>query len=370
MPADRPFRYLLTPGPLTTSRTVKEAMLEDWGSWDDDFKDLTADVRTRILRAAGVDDAFTCVPIQGSGTFAVEAALLTLVGREGKVLVLVNGAYGRRIAETCRRAGLSHSVLESAETEAPDAAGVAHALDSDPAITHVAIVQCETSTGISNRVEEIAPIAAARGRRLIVDAMSAFGVLRLDPMTCPFDALVASANKCLEGVPGAGFVVVRTAALMAAEGRCPSLSLDLHDQWAYMERTRQWRYTPPTHVMAALHRALIEYEAEGGQPARLARYAENRRTLVAEMAAIGLRPLLPAENQSPIIVTFLAPDHPAYDFGRLYAGVKDRGFVIYPGKLTVAETFRIGCIGQVDAGVMRGVVKAVAAALTDMGVRG
>ena len=361
-------RYLLTPGPLTTSSTVREAMLQDWGSWDDDFKELTADIRARVLATAGLGDSYACVPIQGSGTFAIEAALLTLVGQKGMLLVLVNGAYGRRMVEICRRARIPHAVVEAPENANHSAEQIERALAGNPTITHIAIVQCETSSGILNRVEDIARIAAAHGIGLIVDAMSAFGVLPIDPARTPFDALIASTNKCLHGVPGAAFVIAPKTVLAASEGRATSLSLDLHDQWRYMEQTGQWRFTPPTHVLAAFRQALIEYEAEGGQPARLERYRNNCRALLEGLHQGGLRPLLQPNVQSPIIVTFLAPDHPAYDFAALYAGTKRRGFVIYPGKMTLVDSFRIGCIGDVDSAVMRDAAAAVLASLRHMGV--
>jgi len=366
----RPHHWLLTPGPLTTSAAVKRAMLEDWGSWDGDFRSLTAEVRRRLLAVAKAPaDRYACVPIQGSGTFAVEAALLTLVGRAGRVLIGVNGAYGRRMVEICRCAGIAHAALERPETEPLTAAAVDRALDADPGVTHLAIVQVETSTGILNEAEAIARTAAARGVRLIVDAMSAFGALPLDPAEAPWEAIVFSTNKCLEGVPGMGFVIARTAALEAAAARgTASLSLDLAAQWAYMERTGQFRFTPATHVLAAFRQALDAFDAEGGQPARLARYTANRDTLVAALRGLGLRTLLPDRLQSPIIVTFLAPESPAYAFPAFYDAMKRRGFIIYPGKMTEVESFRLGCIGAIDAGVMRGCAAACAEALAEMGV--
>ncbi|MGQ9370747.1 2-aminoethylphosphonate--pyruvate transaminase [Azospirillum sp. ST 5-10] len=365
-----PRRWLLTPGPLTTTDSVKRAMLEDWGSWDGDFRALTAEVRRRLLAiAAAPEDRYACVPMQGSGTFAVEAALLTLAGGGGRVLIGVNGAYGQRMVEICRRAGIAHAALGLDEGEPLTAAAVDRALDDHADVTHLAVVQVETSTGILNEAAAVADLAAARGVRLIVDAMSAFGALPLDPVRHPYEAIVFSTNKCLEGVPGLGFVIVRSDALAAAarHGTAP-LSLDLAAQWAYMERTGQFRFTPATHVLAAFRQALDEFDAEGGQPARLARYAANRDALVAAMRRLGLRTLLPDALQSPIIVTFLAPDDPAYRFPAFYEAMKRRGFVIYPGKMTAVESFRLGCIGAVDAEVMRGCAAACAEAMAEMGV--
>ncbi|WP_417782162.1 2-aminoethylphosphonate--pyruvate transaminase [Terasakiella pusilla] len=365
---NRPEHYLLTPGPLTTSMRVKEAMLTDWGSWDEDFQALTRQMRAGVCKAAGVDDSYTCVPLQGSGTFAVEAAISTLVGRTGKLLVLINGAYGERIVKICTCAGIAYDTLTTPETQAASAEQVDEILHNDPNITHVAIVQCETSIGIMNKTEEIAQTVKAHNRRLIIDAMSAFGVIQLDPVKVPYDAIIASANKCLEGVPGAGFVVVKTDALKASKGNCPSLSLDLVDQWEYMEKTGQWRFTPPTHVISAFIQALDEYEAEGGAKARLARYTLNKDTLVAEMRAAGFQTLLPDEDLSPIIVTFLAPDEDAYEFKAFYQAVKERGFLIYPGKMTEVESFRIGCIGHFDHTIMREAVTAIQGGLRAIGV--
>lgn len=364
----RPDHYLLTPGPLTTSLSVKEAMLVDWGSWDQDFQVLTRRMRDGICQAAGVDDTYTCVPLQGSGTFAVEAAITTLAGRTGKILVLVNGAYGERIVKICQAARLDHVALSTHETQAATATQVDEVLKNDPAITHVAIVQCETSIGIMNKTEEIATVVHAHGKSLIIDAMSAFGALQLDPVRVPYDAIIASTNKCLEGVPGAGFVVVKKDTLRAAKGNCPSLSLDLVDQWEYMEKTAQWRFTPPTHVIAAFVQALDEYEAAGGVTARLTRYSQNKDTLVTEMRAAGFETLLPDEDLSPIIVTFLAPDDAAYDFKKFYDAVKSRGFIIYPGKMTEVESFRIGCIGQFDHTIMSQAVQAIQEGLKEIGV--
>ena len=365
----RPEHYLLTPGPLTTSHSVKEAMLVDWGSWDQDFQSLTQRMRDGVCKAAGVDDSYTCVPLQGSGTFAVEAAITTLAGRDGKVLVLVNGAYGDRIVKICKCAGIDHVVHITHETQAAKASQVNEILVKDKAITHVALVQCETSIGIMNKTEEIALTVHAHGRSLIIDAMSAFGALQLDPKKVPYDAIIASTNKCLEGVPGSGFVVVKKSVLEQSKDNCPSLSMDLVDQWEYMEKTAQWRFTPPTHVIAAFVQALDEYEADGGIEGRLARYTQNKDTLINEMRNAGFETLLPDEDLSPIIVTFLAPDDSAYEFKKFYDAVKSRGFIIYPGKMTEVESFRIGCIGQFDHTVMSEAVQAIQEGLREIGVQ-
>jgi 2-aminoethylphosphonate-pyruvate transaminase len=361
--------YLLTPGPLTTSASVKRAMLRDWGSWDGDFRAMTAALRRRLLAIAGdTGGAYDCVPMQGSGTFAVEAMLGSFLPRDGKALVLVNGAYGQRIAQTLDYLGRVYSVIDKGDYLPPRGAEVAAALEADPAITHVVLVHCETSSGILNPVSEIAQVVASRGRKLLIDSMSAFGALPLDVAEIPYTAMVSSANKCIEGVPGFGFVIARREELEVAKGRSHSLSLDLHAQWAYLEKTGQWRYTPPTHVVAAFLQALDEHAAEGGVAGRGRRYADNRDVMVAGMRELGFVTLLQDGWLSPIIVTFFNPAHPNFDFQTFYDLLKARGFIIYPGKLTVVDSFRIGCIGRMDAAVMRRLVAAVAESLNDMGV--
>ncbi len=358
---------LLTPGPLTTTLQTKTAMLKDWGSWDADFNAVTADVCQRLTALIDGERDFVCVPLQGSGTFAVEAAVGTLLPRDGKLLVLVNGAYGKRLARLTEMMGRAVSVLDFGETAPVDPARVAAALAGDATISHVGVIYCETSTGILNPLAEIAEVVARAGRRLIIDAMSALGALPLSAQEIAFDAVIASSNKCLEGVPGMGFVLARRERLQQAMGNAHSLSLDLHDQWTYMQKTGQWRYTPPTHVVAALQAALDQYDAEGGRPARLARYQANCEALIQGLRELGLQPFLPAEIQAPIIITVHAPAVPAYRFGDLYQRVKDRGFVLYPGKLTEVETFRVGCIGAIGSAEIAQAVHAIGDALAELG---
>src|SRR3984893_6914574 len=305
---------LLTPGPLTTSLSTRSAMLRDWGSWDSAFNAVTARVRQRLTAVINGADTHVCVPMQGSGTFSVEAAVNTLVPRNGHVLVLVNGAYGKRFARLTEMMGRRLSTFETADDVPTTGADVARTLDADPSITHVGLVHCETSTGILNPLPEIAQAVARHGKGLIVDAMSSFGALDIDARSMPFDAVVAASGKCLEGPPGMGFAIMRRAALERCEGNCHSLAMDLYDQWVYMQKTTQWRYTPPTHVVAAFDSAIAQYLEEGGLAARGARYAHNCRTLIDGMAKLGLKSFLPAAIQAPIIVTFYAPDSPHYTF--------------------------------------------------------
>lgn len=361
--------YLLTPGPLTTAYAVKEAMLKDWGSWDDDFRAMTRAVRSRLLALIG-DGAsdYDCVPIQGSGSYCVEAMLGSFVPSDGKVLVLSNGAYGLRAAQTLDYLGRACHLLDKGDYLPPRGDEVAHILANDPAITHVLAIHCETSSGILNPVEEIAEATQKAGRKLLIDSMSAFGTLPLDPVKLNCTAFVSSANKCIEGVPGFGFVIARKDEIEASKGNSHSLSLDVHAQWATMEKTGQWRFTPPTHVVAAFLKALDLHEAEGGVSARGARYTRNRDVVVQGMRDLGFETLLADRWLSPIIVTFFCPADPNFTFPGFYDAMKARGFIIYPGKLTVVDSFRIGVIGQMDEHVMRRVVDAARDALTDMNV--
>ncbi len=343
---------LLTPGPLTTSDATRAALGRDWGSRDTAFVALTARLRRRLRALVHGEATHEAVPIAGSGSFAVEAAVGTLVPRDGRLLVLANGAYGRRIAAIGRRIGRQTVVESWPETEPVSAVSVQAILQADASITDVAIVQCETSTGLLNPVEAVAGIVAAHGRRLLIDAMSGFGALGLDLRRIAAAAVIASSNKCLEGVPGIGFVIAERRHLAACAERSHSLGLDLHAQWAAFERDGQWRFTPPVQVAAALEAALDQLDAEGGPDARLARYRRNHQVLTEGMRALGYATTLPPAVQAPIIVTF---DEPAWwhgeggmTFERFYDALHAAGVVIYPGKLTEAPSFRIGCIGAVD----------------------
>ncbi|MBQ4824298.1 2-aminoethylphosphonate--pyruvate transaminase [Leisingera sp. HS039] len=361
--------YLLTPGPLTTSYAVKQAMLRDWGSWDDDFRGMTREIRNRLLAllGRGADD-FDCVPMQGSGSFAVEAMLGSFIPRDGKALVLINGAYGQRSAQTLNYLGRDHVVLDKGDYLPPRGAEVAEILTADPAITHVVAIHCETSSGILNPIAEISKAVYAAGRKLLIDSMSAFGAIDLQPSDIRYEAMVSSANKCIEGVPGFGFVIARKSEIEAARGNCHSLSLDVHAQWDNMEKTGQWRFTPPTHAVASFLVALKAHEAEGGVAGRGARYARNRDVMVGGMRELGFETLLDSRWLSPIIVTFFCPADENFVFHRFYGLMKEKGFIIYPGKLTVVDSFRIGCIGQMDEHVMRRVVTAAAETLAEMDV--
>lgn len=362
--------YLLTPGPLSTAYSVKEAMLCDWGSWDGDFRAMTALIRRELLSMIDdKDQAFDCVPMQGSGTFAVEAMLGTLLPKDGKALVLANGAYGQRTARILDYLGRDYSLIDKGDFLPPKAKEITAALNSDQAISHVIAIHCETSSGILNPLEEISQATYAAGRKLLVDSMSAFGAIPMTVANLRYEALVSSANKCIEGVPGFGFVIARKTLLSECKGRCHSLSLDLYDQWQTMEKTGQWRFTPPTHTVAAFVEALRLHREEGGVAGRGARYRANQQSLVDGMRALGFETLLHDRWLSPIIVTFFNPADPRFEFSVFYELMKERGFIIYPGKLTKVDSFRIGCIGQLDTRVMQGVVQAASKSLEEMGVK-
>jgi 2-aminoethylphosphonate-pyruvate transaminase len=362
-------KILLTPGPLTTTLRTKLAMLKDWGSWDSDFNAVTASVRKSLLAVIHGQDSHVVVPLQGSGTFSVEAAVATVVPRDGHVLVMDNGAYCKRAAKLTTLMGRRCTVMPFDEAAQVSPAALDAMLEADTSITHVMLIHCETGAGVLNPLKEVADVCKTHGKGLLVDAMSSFAAIEIDARKVHFDALVAASGKCLEGVPGMGFVFIRKAVLDGCAGRSQSLAMDLHDQYAYMEKTTQWRFTPPTHVVVALAEAIAQFEEEGGQPARLARYESNYRTLIDGMAKLGFKPFLDPAIQAPIIVTFHAPADGRYDFKTFYAAARDRGFVLYPGKLTEVETFRVGCIGAIGPNEMAQAVQAVAGALQDMGIR-
>jgi 2-aminoethylphosphonate-pyruvate transaminase len=360
---------LLTPGPLTTSKSVKAVMVHDWGSRDATFLRINSEVLERLPEVVNASATHVTVPMQGSGTFAVEAMLTTFVPRGGKCLLLINGAYGQRAKKILDIAGRETVVHETPEDTPPDLAAVDAMLAGDPAITHVFAVHCETTSGIRNPIEEIGDLVARHGRRLLIDAMSAFGALALDASKTRCDAIAASSNKCIEGVPGLGFVLCRQAALEETEGNATTLVLDLHGQWQNFVKTGQYRFTPPIHVIVSFHQALTEFFEEGGQPGRGGRYARNAEVLISGMRALGFETLLPDRLQAPIIVTFHMPKDSGFVFQTFYDRLKDLGYVIYPGKLTVADSFRIGCIGRLDEGHMRDALAAIEAVMTEMNVR-
>ena len=366
--ADMP--YLLTPGPVTTSRGVKLAMLADWGSRDGEFSNLVKQIRGELLRLAGADLSYECVLMQGSGTFAIEAALGSLAPRKRKkTLVVANGAYGERAGKILETLGRPFERISKSDTTQLQPTHFTRMLDEDPTLTHVWLVHCETSSGIVNPLSDLAREVKLRGRLLMVDAMSSFGALDINMARDGIDVLVSSSNKCIEGVPGFSYVLLKKDLLMAAEGNSHSVVLDLFEQWKALELSGQFRFTPPTHALAAFHRALQELEQEGGTAMRLIRYQRNADILIAGLTKLGLVPLLPEDNAGPIIQTFLTPQDSNFRFEDFYERLHKRGLAIYPGKLTRRESFRIGTIGHLNEDVMMRVVNAVGEVLIQMNVK-
>lgn len=339
---------LLTPGPLTTTDTVKQQMLFDHCTWDEDYKKITLEIRKKLLRLAHADEeTYTVVLMQGSGTFGVESVLTSCVGKEDKVLILINGAYGARMVDIAEHAGIRYDVYEVDYHEIPDAKMVEQYLKRDCAITHVAMVHSETTSGILNDIESIGRVVKAAGKTFIVDAMSSFAGVDIPVADIGIDFIISSANKCIQGVPGFSFIICRRDRLLECKGRARSLSLDLYDQWETMEKDGKWRFTSPTHVVLAFAKALEELEEEGGIAARSKRYQENNQYLIEEMKKLGIQTYISAEHQGPIITTFLYPKHCSFSFAEMYSYIRERGYVIYPGKVTDADTFRIGNIGEI-----------------------
>lgn len=339
---------LLTPGPLTTTDTVKQEMLVDRCTWDDDYKAVTQKIRRQLLELAHVsEDDYTAVLMQGSGTFGVESVLTSVVGDQDKVLICSNGAYGKRMTDICTHSRIPFVHYAQDYDKVPDAAHMAQLLAQDSSITHVAMVHSETTSGILNDIQSVGKVVRDAGRTFIVDAMSSFGGVDIPVADWGIDFLVSSANKCIQGVPGFSFILCRRDKLLSSEGKARSLSLDLLDQWKGMEKDGKWRFTSPTHVVLAFSKALDELEAEGGIPARHRRYAENNRLLIEKMRAMGFAPYIDGSRQGPIITTFFYPAGVPFQFSEFYTYIKERGYVLYPGKLTDADTFRVGNIGEI-----------------------
>jgi 2-aminoethylphosphonate-pyruvate transaminase len=363
-------KILFTPGPLTTSRTVKQAMLRDLGSRDHEFIGLIRRVRDRLVALGGADPKeYTAVLMQGSGTFGLEAVVGSTVPPNGKMLVVINGAYGKRVAKMACVLKIPAATLVCPENETPDPKKVEAALKADPAITNVSVVHCETTSGIVNPIREIGAVVHRAGAHYFVDAMSSFGAIPVSLPECRIDTLVSSANKCVEGVPGFSFILCRIEALKATKGFARSLCLDLLDQYEGLEKNGQFRFTPPTHAIIAFDRALEELEAEGGVAGRGARYRANYDTLVAGMRAMGFREFLAPRDQGPIITSFHYPDDPKFRFETFYDKLNERNYVIYPGKVGAADCFRIGSIGRIFPSDVRDVLAVVREALAEMGVQ-
>ena len=361
-------KALFTPGPLTTSATVKQAMLRDLGSRDTEFIDIIHDVRRRLVALCADPQEYTAVLMPGSGTFGVEATLSSVIPPEGKLLILINGAYGSRIHKIADVQRIPNTKLVYAENTQPDPAELEAALDSDKSITHVAVVHSETTTGILNPIETYGKIVKDHHCMYIVDAMSSFGAYPIDMKACGIDYLISSANKCIEGVPGFSFILARTAALKATHGYARTLSLDLLAQWEGLEGDGQFRFTPPTHVVLAFHQALLELEQEGGIEARGARYRQNYEITLNAMQTLGFQPYVEESKRGYIITSFYYPKHPNFSFQVFYKRLSDKGHIIYPGKLSHADCFRIGHIGRLNAADVNALMSAVAETLQEMHV--
>lgn len=360
--------YLLTPGPLTVAPEVKAEMLRDRSPNADLHRELTAGVRRYLLDLCNGAGTHECVPIQGSATYAIEAGLQTLMPRDGRLLVIQNGFYGLRLRELAEGLRLPVTALELPMLPLPTRADVEGALDADPSITHVLLCHAETGTGVLNPVEEVAAVARERGVKLLVDAVASFGGFPLDVAALDAEAVFVSPNKCLESVPGIAMVIAKRAALEGAAGRSASVVLDLHAQWQFFEEVGWWRWTPPTHVVAALARACERHREEGGTDRRHERYRRNWRRLVGGLRARGFRTLLPDDAAAPIIATFHDPDHPNYSFEALYDALERRDIVIFPGRLTATGTFRIGVMGDLVESDMDVILAAMDEALAEIGV--
>lgn len=339
---------LLTPGPLTTTKTVKEQMLTDHCTWDEDYKKITRSICERLLKLAHVSEPeYTAVLMQGSGTFGVESVLTSVIGENDTLLIAANGAYGKRMADIAAHAGLNYILYLEDYSKRPSAEKIAQYIKENPQITHVSMVHSETTSGMLNDIDSVAKVVKAAGKTFIVDAMSSFGGVDIEVGRLGIDFIISSANKCIQGVPGFSFIICSSEKLKASRGKARSLSLDLYDQWETMHKDGKWRFTSPTHVVLAFDKALDEMGQEGGIAARSLRYRENNALLISKMKEMGFTTYIDEELQGPIITTFFYPENTSYDFAEMYNYIKDRGYAIYPGKVTDAETFRIGNIGEI-----------------------
>lgn len=363
-------KILFTPGPLTTSQTIKAAMLRDLGSRDFEFIQAIKMIRQSLLDIAGVKKGdYEAVPMQGSGTFSIEAVLSSTIPQDGKLLVVINGAYGKRIQHLAKVLKIEVDALAYPENTTPNPADVDEKLTKDPSITHVAVVHCETTTGIMNPIQEIGEIVHKHNRIYFIDAMSSFGAVPIDFHACHIDYLVSSANKCIEGVPGFAFTICRNEPFLKTENDARSVSLDLYHQWKGLESNGQFRFTPPTHTLLAFHQALLELQQEGGVTARANRYRTNYNTLIAGMREMGFQEYLPAELQGYIITSFVYPTHPNFAFEAFYESLNQKDQVIYPGKVSDADCFRIGNIGRIFPSDVQTLLGAIQQTLDEMQIK-
>jgi 2-aminoethylphosphonate-pyruvate transaminase len=363
---------LLIPGPVTTRPEVRQALAQDIAPWDNDFRHFLTRLRSRILRlAGGVEGQHATLPLQGCGHFITEAALRTFLPPGGRILIPATGAYADRMIRLAREAERVPVPLPMGATDPTDPQDVARALAADPTLTHVGMVYSETGSGLIHDVQGVGAVVRAAGRRMIIDAVSAFGALPLDLSRQPeVDAAVFTTNKCLEALPGIAFAVARIDRLLQCAGNAGSWSFDLSNVYDHALRNGwgSFRFTPPAQVLAALDVALDFLDAEG-QPARLARYTANMRALYDGIRDLGLTPWLPPSCQGPVIVNVHAPDDPAWDLQGFVDALKLRKILISNFYNTPSPTFRVGCIGAITPGDMAGAVAAMGHALREIGVK-
>ena len=343
--------------------------MRDLGSRDYEFISIVADVRRRLLDIGGVaENGYEAIIMPGSGTFSLESVISSTIPPTGKLLVIINGAYGRRIAQIANVYNIEVVRLTYPENRKPDLAEIEAALAADEAITSVAVIHCETTTGLINPIEEIGKIVKLYDKDYFVDAMSSFGAIPFNLAEWGIDYLVSSANKCIEGIPGFGIILVKRDTLIKTEGYAHTFSLDLLAQLLRLEKDGQFRFTPPTYSLIAYHQALLELEAEGGVEGRAARYRANYETLIAGMRTMGFEEYLRPEDQGYIITSFPYPDHPNFDFEEFYRRLNDQEYVIYPGKVSEADCFRIGSIGRIFTADINALLAAIRETLEVMEV--
>lgn len=363
---EKPY-LLLTPGPLTTSNGVRIAMLKDWCTWDKEYNNIVQEIRERLVKLvvpSGNYNKYTSVLMQGSGSFGVESVIGTSIPENGKLLILSNGAYGDRMGEIAQVLKINNIIEKFGDKDIIDINRVREILESNPDITHVSVVHSETTSGILNPIEKIGELVKEFNKIYIVDAMSSFGGIEIDIEEIKADFLISSSNKCIQGVPGFSFIICKRDILETCSGQARSLSLNLYSQWKVMEENNgKWRFTSPTHTVRAFYQALLELEKEGGIVEREKRYRKNNVILRNGMKNLGFKSLIPEEYQSPIITTFFAPNSPDYSFENFYYKLKKEGFVIYPGKVTDIDSFRIGNIGEVYPDDIYALLKAIEKAI-------
>jgi len=378
----RKYGILFTAGPLSTSRTVREAQLDDYGSRDKAFVNAIKEMREGVLEVAEAPSAeWSTIPMQGSGTMGIEAVInsitknpLNATGAKEKFLVIRNGAYSSRMASIIAKRGTPLVTFDTEEGQEIDLIKLQELMKADPSITQVGMVHCETSTGMFNPIHGIAALTRKHLPKatIFVDAMSSFGGVEFrTPDVC--DVLVTSANKCIQGVPGFSIVVAKKSLLEQSRGNSPSFTLDIVSQFDGLEKSGQFSQTPPVQAIVAFHQALKEHKAEGGVAARSKRYQANNDYIADQMTSLGFKLFLDRTKPSfgHIITAYHAPskaNSPNWDFMKFYDELKEGGFVIYPGKASAADTFRIGALGDIHLPDCKALMEEVKTVLKRMDV--